>query len=145
MPKSAQSAQKCPEHPKVSKIAKKCPELPNLRKLYHQVFFRTPCTLSQFHPGELSQSIVVALLFLVLKDPYFHSKSLLCKEQYWPYDSPGRSVLKIHFFLESGLKMIQFKTKSVIFIHKNIHSIESRIFDRIIHSQKRGKLFKFQN
>ena len=36
--------------------------------------------------------------------------------------SPGRSVLKIHFFIESGLKMnqfkIQFKTKSGIFIQK---------------------------
>ena len=45
--------------------------------------------------------------------------------------SPGRYVLKIHFFLESGLKMIQFKiqfkTKSKIFIQKNIHSIESNI------------------
>ena len=32
-----------------------------------------------------------------------------------------RSVLKIHFFIESDLKMIQFKTKSKIFIQKNIH------------------------
>ena len=52
--------------------------------------------------------------------------------------SPERYVLKIHFFIESGLKMIQikiqFKTKSKIFIQKNIHSIESRIFNRIIHS-----------
>ena len=46
----------------------------------------------------------------------------------------GRYVLKIHFFIESGRKMIQFKTKSKIFIQKNIHSIESRIFNRIIHS-----------
>ena len=49
-----------------------------------------------------------------------------------------RYVLKIHFFIESGRKMIQFKiqfkTKSKIFIQKNIHSIESRIFNRIIHS-----------
>ena len=35
--------------------------------------------------------------------------------------SPGRSVLKIHVFIESGLKMIQFKRKSGIFIQKNIH------------------------
>ena len=52
-------------------------------------------------------------------------------------DSPGRSVLKIHFSIESGPEMIQFKiqfkTKSGIFIQKNIHSIESRIFNRIIH------------
>ena len=48
--------------------------------------------------------------------------------------SPERYVLKIHFFIEFGLKMIQFKTKSKIFIQKNIHSIESRIFNRIIHS-----------
>ena len=32
-----------------------------------------------------------------------------------------RSVLKIHFFIESDIKMIQFKTKSKIFIQKNIH------------------------
>ena len=52
--------------------------------------------------------------------------------------SPVRYVLKIHFFIESGRKMIQFKiqfkTKSKIFIQKNIHSIESKIFNRIIHS-----------
>ena len=30
--------------------------------------------------------------------------------------SPVRYVLKIHFFIESGRKMIQFKTKSKIFI-----------------------------
>ena len=48
--------------------------------------------------------------------------------------SPGRYVLKIHFFIELGLKMIQFKTKSRIFIQKNIHSIESRTFNKIIHS-----------
>ena len=38
------------------------------------------------------------------------------------HDSPGRYVLKIHFFIESGLKMIQFKiqfkTKSGIFIQE---------------------------
>ena len=53
-------------------------------------------------------------------------------------DSPERYVLKIHFFIEFGLKMIQFKiqfkTKSKIFIQKNIHSIEFRIFNRFIHS-----------
>ena len=42
-----------------------------------------------------------------------------------PRGSPGRSVLKNHFFIESGLKMIQFKTKSRRFIQQNIHSIES--------------------
>ena len=50
----------------------------------------------------------------------------------------GRYVLKIHFFIESGQKMIQFKIqfkpKSKIFIQKNIHSTESRIFNKIIHS-----------
>ena len=39
--------------------------------------------------------------------------------------SPGRYLLKIIFFIESALKMIQFKiqfkTKSGIFIQKNIH------------------------
>ena len=43
-----------------------------------------------------------------------------------PTASPRRYVLKIHFFIEFGLKMIQFKiqfkTKSKIFIQKNIHS-----------------------
>ena len=42
------------------------------------------------------------------------------------HPSPGRYVLKIYFFIDSGLKMIQFKiqfkTKSRIFIQKNIHS-----------------------
>ena len=60
--------------------------------------------------------------------------------------SPGRYVLKIHFFIELGLKMIQikiqFKTKSEIFIQKNIHSIESRIFNKIIHSQKMRKIIQ---
>ena len=32
--------------------------------------------------------------------------------------SIGRSVLKIHFFIESGLKMIQSKTRYGIFIQK---------------------------
>ena len=44
----------------------------------------------------------------------------------WHDDSRVRYVLKIHFFIEFGLKMIQFKiqfkTKSKIFIQKNIHS-----------------------
>ena len=52
----------------------------------------------------------------------------------------GRYVLKIHFFIESGQKMIQFKiqfkTKSKIFIQKNIHSTESIVFNGIIHSKK---------
>ena len=48
----------------------------------------------------------------------------------------GRSFLKIHFFIESTLKMIQFKTKSKIFIQKNIHSIEYRKFNTIIHSKE---------
>ena len=51
-----------------------------------------------------------------------------------------QSVLKIHFFIESGRKMIQFKiqfkTKSKIFIQKNIHSTESIVFNGIIHSKK---------
>ena len=56
------------------------------------------------------------------------------------HSSPGQYVLKIHFFIESGIKMIQFKiqfkTKSRIVIQKNIHSIEHRIFNRIIHSKE---------
>ena len=59
--------------------------------------------------------------------------------------SPGRYVLKIHFFIESGLKMIQFKTKSRIFIQKNIHSIEYRIFTINIHSKEfKENYSKFQ-
>ena len=61
-------------------------------------------------------------------------------------NSPRRYVLKIHFFIESCLKMIQFKiqfkTKSGIFIQKNIHSIEFRIFNRIIHSRKMRKIIQ---
>ena len=60
--------------------------------------------------------------------------------------SPERYVLKIHFFIEFGLKMIQFKikfkTKSKIFIQKNINSIESKIFNKIIHSQKMRKIIQ---
>ena len=59
---------------------------------------------------------------------------------------PGRFVLKIHFFIEFGLKMIQFKiqfkTKSKIFIQKNVHSIESKIFNSIIHSKKMRKIIQ---
>ena len=54
----------------------------------------------------------------------------------WLINSTRRYVLKIHFFIEWGLKMIQFKTKSGIFIQKNIHSLESRIFNRNIHLKK---------
>ena len=46
---------------------------------------------------------------------YFHFSQLWDN---WPRDSPVRYVLKIHFFIESGRKMIQFKTKSKIFIQK---------------------------
>ena len=60
--------------------------------------------------------------------------------------SPGRYLLKINFFIESALKMIQFKiqfkTKSGIFIQKNIYSIESRIFNEIIHSKKMRKIIQ---
>ena len=42
------------------------------------------------------------------------------------HTSPGQSVLTIHFFIESGPKMIQFniqfKTKFEIFIQSKIHS-----------------------
>ena len=61
-------------------------------------------------------------------------------------NSPKRYVLKIHFLIESGRKMIQFKiqfkTKSKILIQKIIHSTVSKIFSRSIHSKKWGKLFK---
>ena len=71
-----------------------------------------------------------------------HRPQLFSWNWYSPTHSPGRYVLKIHFFFESGLKMIQFKTKSGIFIQKNIHSIESRIFNRISHSQKMKKIIQ---
>ena len=64
----------------------------------------------------------------------------------WSQGRGGRYVLKIHFFIESVRKMIQFKiqfkTKSKIFIQKNIHSIEFRIFNRIIHSRKMRKIIQ---
>ena len=47
---------------------------------------------------------------------------LLSAKRWWARGSPRRYVLKIHFFIEFGLKMIQFKiqfkTKSGIFISK---------------------------
>ena len=64
-------------------------------------------------------------------------------------DSGGRSFLKMNFFIDSGLKMIQFKiqfkTKSRIFIQKNIHTIEYRIFNRTIHSKDLGKIIQSSN
>ena len=49
-----------------------------------------------------------------------------------PGPSPHRYVSNIHFFIESGQKMIQcnvqFKTKSRIFIKKIIHLIGSKLF-----------------
>ena len=52
----------------------------------------------------------------------------------------GQSFLKNHFFIESGLKMIQFKiqlkTNSKIFIEIYINSIEYRKFNRIIPSNE---------
>ena len=57
----------------------------------------------------------------------------------------GRSFLKIHFSIESGPKMIQFKiqfkAKSETFIQKKFFR-ESRIFNRIIHSQKMRKIIQ---
>ena len=47
--------------------------------------------------------------------------------------SPGRYILKIHFFIELGLKVIRLKKNPEFSFKKNIHSIESRIFNRIIH------------
>ena len=48
----------------------------------------------------------------------------------------GDHFWKFNFFNESGLKMIQFKTKPKIFIQKNICSIEKGKFNRIIHSKE---------
>ena len=57
--------------------------------------------------------------------------------------SPGRYVLNIHFFIESGQKMIQFnipfKTKSKIFIQKNysFKKIPNYPFKENIHSSEK--------
>ena len=40
---------------------------------------------------------------------------------------------------------IQFKTKSGIFIQKIIHSLEYRIFNKIIHLKNEDSYSKFQN
>ena len=50
--------------------------------------------------------------------------------------SPGRYVLKIHFFIELGLKVNQFKTKSKIFIQKKCS------FNRVQNIQKNYPLKK---
>ena len=55
----------------------------------------------------------------------------------WPaVSSPGRSVLNIHFFIESGQKKIQFKTKYKIFIRKIIY------FSKSINSKKIFSFFQ---
>ena len=53
------------------------------------------------------------------------------------HTSPGRSVLKIHFFIKSSLKMIQ----SGIFIQKNIHS-KKYSFNRVQNIQKNYSIKK---
>ena len=84
------------------------------------------------HPrhSALKNDILVQLTGTLEMQSFRHAKS------------HGRSVLKIHFFIESSLKMIQFKTKSGIFIQKNIQSIESKIFNRIIHSKTLRKVIQ---
>ena len=57
------------------------------------------------------------LVSVQLQLPIFRSLSNTSM-RIWSTYSPGRSVLKIHIFIESGPKMIQFKTKSRIFIKK---------------------------
>ena len=37
---------------------------------------------------------------------------------------------------------IQLKTKSIIFIQKNIHAIEFRIFNRIVHPKKMREIIQ---
>ena len=82
--------------------------------------------------------------FIGFNFPRLPGKVIIIKHLQGP--SPRRYALKIHFFIEYGLKMIQFKiqfqTKSKIFIKKNIHSIEFRIFNRIIHSKKMRKIIQ---
>ena len=61
----------------------------------------------------------------------------------------GDLFWKLIFLIKSGLEMIQleiqFKTKSRIYIQKNIHSIEYRISNRIIHSKEfKENYSKFQ-
>ena len=55
--------------------------------------------------------------------------------------SPGRSILKIHFFIESGLKNDSIPN-SIQNKIRNIHSRESEIFNSIIHSQKIKKIIQ---
>ena len=69
-------------------------------------------TLSNFHCSRVTK---------ILRDWFCTGLNLLLK-YHCNGGSPVRYVLKIHFFIEFGLKMIQFKTKSKIFIQKNIHS-----------------------
>ena len=64
----------------------------------------------------------------------------------WSTYSPGRSVLKIHFFIESGPKMIQFKIHSkqnpeYSFKKIFIQSSPEYSIELFIH-KKWGKLFK---
>ena len=60
----------------------------------------------------------------------------------------GRSFLIINFFIEWGLKMIEFKIqlkKIRIFTQRNIHLIEHSKFNRIIHSKEFNETYsKFQ-
>ena len=101
---------------------------------------------SSFRPRPVKKKIIsISETMIHLTETNFFN---LCIPQltFGSKNSPVRYVLKIHFFLESGLKMIQFKiqfkTKSKIFIQKNIHSIESKIFNRIIHSLKMREIIQ---
>ena len=64
-------------------------------------------------------------------------------------DSPGRYVLKIHFFIESGLKMIQFKiqfkTKSEIFIQKIFIQKSQEYSSELFIKKNVENYSKFQN
>ena len=78
--------------------------------------------LSLFLPFKLKFTNANIGTKLSFRTTYFYSEGILHRQPI----SPVRYILKIHFFIEFGLKTIQFKiqfkTKSKIFIQKNIHS-----------------------
>ena len=70
--------------------------------------------------------------------------SIKCDLHHHWWSSPGRYVLNIHFYIESGQKMIQFnipfKTKSKIFIQQiySFKKILNYSFKENIHSSEKG-------
>ena len=106
------------------------------------------CNSAWFQTSIVEHAVVLVPINSVQMKKYVFLNTYFYKGTKWPWlmVSPRRYVLKIHFFIELDLKMIQFKikfkTNSGIFIQKNIHSIEFRIFNRIIHSKKMRKIIQ---